>query len=104
VYFQQYYLSCLAHASYLIGSEGLAAVVDPQRDVQVYLDDAEKQGLRITHVIETHMHADFVSGHQELAARLRAACRSGDLVLLKGSRGAAMEEVLRLLGAVEPRP
>ena len=72
MYFQQYYLSCLAHASYLIGSEGQAAVVDPQRDVQIYLDDAEKQGLRITHVIETHMHADFVSGHKEIAARTSA--------------------------------
>ncbi|MCL4523361.1 MAG: rhodanese-like domain-containing protein [Acidobacteria bacterium] len=72
MYFQQYYLSCLAHASYLIGSEGQAAVVDPQRDVQIYLDDAKKHGLAITHVIETHMHADFVSGHKELAARTGA--------------------------------
>jgi hydroxyacylglutathione hydrolase len=72
MYFQQFYLSCLAHASYLIGSEGQAAVVDPQRDVQIYLDEAARQGLKITHVIETHMHADFVSGHQELAARTGA--------------------------------
>ncbi len=72
MYFQQYYLACLAHASYLIGSEGQAAVVDPQRDVQIYLDDAEKQSLKITHVIETHMHADFVSGHKEIAARTGA--------------------------------
>ena len=72
MYFQQYYLACLAHASYLIGSEGQAAVVDPQRDVQIYLDDAEKNGLKITHVFETHMHADFVSGHREIAARTGA--------------------------------
>jgi len=70
--FEQFYLGCLAHASYLIGSEGVAAVVDPQRDVQVYLDAAARLGLRIAHVIETHLHADFVSGHRELAERTGA--------------------------------
>jgi len=72
MYFEQFYLSCLAHASYMIGSEGVAAVIDPQRDVEIYLEDARKHGLRIEHVIETHLHADFVSGHQELAARTGA--------------------------------
>lgn len=69
MYFKQFYLGCLAHASYLIGSEGEAAVVDPQRDVDQYLEEAEAQGLKIKFVIETHLHADFVSGHRELAAR-----------------------------------
>ena len=72
MYFEHFYLSCLAHASYMIGSEGIAAVVDPQRDVDLYLDAANKNGLRIQHVIETHLHADFVSGHHELAARTGA--------------------------------
>jgi glyoxylase-like metal-dependent hydrolase (beta-lactamase superfamily II) len=72
MYFQQFYLSCLAHASYLIGSEGIATVVDPQRDVGIYLEDAEKHGLKIAYIVETHLHADFVSGHRELAARTGA--------------------------------
>ncbi len=72
MYFKQFYLGCLAHASYLIGSEGEAVVVDPQRDVDQYIDEAEAQGLRIKYVIETHLHADFVSGHRELAARTGA--------------------------------
>src|SRR5215475_1861964 len=72
MYFQQFYLSCLAHASYLIGSDGEAAVVDPQRDVDIYLEDAKAHGLTIRYVIETHCHADFVSGHHELAARTGA--------------------------------
>lgn len=72
MYFKQFYLGCLAHASYLIGSEGEAAVVDPQRDVDQYLTEAEAQGLRIKYVIETHLHADFVSGHRELATRTGA--------------------------------
>ena len=72
MYFQQFYLSCLAHASYLIGSEGIAAVVDPQRDVEIYLEEARQQGLKIAYVIETHLHADFVSGHKELAERTGA--------------------------------
>jgi glyoxylase-like metal-dependent hydrolase (beta-lactamase superfamily II)/rhodanese-related sulfurtransferase len=72
MYFKQFYLGCLAHASYLIGSNGEAAVVDPQRDVDEYLAEALGQGLQIRYVIETHLHADFVSGHQEIAARTGA--------------------------------
>jgi hydroxyacylglutathione hydrolase len=72
MYFRQFYLGCLAHASYLIGSNGEAAVVDPQRDVDLYLREADEQGLAIRHIIETHLHADFVSGHRELAARTGA--------------------------------
>ena len=72
MYFKQFYLGCLAQASYLIGSEGEAAVVDPQRDVDQYIDEAQAQGLQIKYVIETHLHADFVSGHRELAARTGA--------------------------------
>jgi hydroxyacylglutathione hydrolase len=72
MYFQQFYLGCLAQASYMIGSEGEAAVVDPRRDVEVYLEEARSRGLAIRHVIETHLHADFVSGHRELAQRAGA--------------------------------
>ena len=72
MYFEQFYLTCLAHASYLIGSEGEAAVVDPQRDVDIYLKAAAEQGLQIRHIFETHLHADFVSGHKELAERTGA--------------------------------
>ena len=70
--FKQFYLGCLAHASYLIGDSGEAAVVDPQRDVDQYIEEAAREGLRIKYVIETHLHADFVSGHRELAARTGA--------------------------------
>jgi hydroxyacylglutathione hydrolase len=72
MYFKQFYLACLAHASYLIGSEGEAAVVDPQRDVDEYIAEAAAQNLHIKYVIETHLHADFVSGHHEIAARTGA--------------------------------
>jgi len=78
VTFEQFYLGCLAHASYLIGSDGIAAVVDPQRDVDPYLETARQQGLRIAHIIETHLHADFVSGHQELAQRTGATIYIGE--------------------------
>src|SRR3989442_10488743 len=72
MYFKQFYLNCLAHASYLIGSEGEAAVVDPQRDVDEYIQETQAHGLKINYIIETHLHADFVSGHRELAARTGA--------------------------------
>jgi hydroxyacylglutathione hydrolase len=67
-----FYLGCLAHGSYLVGDGGDAVVIDPQRDVDHYLEEAAEQGLAIRHVIETHLHADFVSGHLELAARTGA--------------------------------
>jgi hydroxyacylglutathione hydrolase len=69
---EHFFLGCLAHASYLVGSEGVAAVIDPQRDVDIYIDAAKQKGLKIEHVIETHLHADFVSGHHELAQRTGA--------------------------------
>ena len=76
---EQYYLGCLAHASYLVGDErsGEAAVVDPQRDVEQYLEDAERRGCRIGHVILTHFHADFVAGHLELRERVGATIHLG---------------------------
>ncbi|HLK33058.1 MAG TPA: MBL fold metallo-hydrolase, partial [Terriglobales bacterium] len=81
MYFEQFYLACLAHASYMLGSAGEAAVVDPQRDVDIYLQAAKEQGLKIRYIFETHLHAGFVSGHKELAARTGAGiyigCRAG---------------------------
>ena len=78
MYFEQFYLGCLAHASYMLASEGEAIVVDPQRDVEIYLDAAKKQDVHIRHIFETHLHADFVSGHKELAARTGATIYIGD--------------------------
>ena len=76
---KQYYLGCLAHASYLLGDEesGVAVVVDPQRDVEQYVEDAERLGLRIQHVFLTHFHADFVAGHLELRDRCGAKIHLG---------------------------
>ena len=76
---EQYYLGCLAHASYLIGDErsGEAAVVDPQRDVDQYLHDARRLGVRIRHVFLTHFHADFIAGHLELRERVGATIYLG---------------------------
>ena len=77
MYFEQFYLGCLAHASYMLASEGDAVVVDPQRDVELYLKAAADQGVTIRHIFETHLHADFVSGHKELAARTGARIYMG---------------------------
>jgi len=76
---KQFYLNCLAHASYLIGDERThtAAVVDPQRDVDQYLAFAAEHGLRIGHVFLTHLHADFIAGHLELRDRAGAAIYLG---------------------------
>ena len=71
---KQFYLPCLAHASYLIGDEatGTAAVVDPQRDIDQYIAFAAEHSLNIKHVLLTHLHADFVAGHLELRDRVGA--------------------------------
>jgi hydroxyacylglutathione hydrolase len=78
MYFEQFYLGCLAHASYLLASEGEAIVIDPQRDVDIYLQAAAEHGFQIRHIFETHLHADFVSGHQELADRTSATIYIGN--------------------------
>ena len=72
--FKQFYLPCLAHASYLIGDEatGTAAVVDPQRDIEIISPLPSEHGLKIKHVFLTHLHADFVAGHLELRDRAGA--------------------------------
>jgi hydroxyacylglutathione hydrolase len=90
MFFQQYYLACLSHASYLVGDRttGRAVVVDPQRDIAQYLADAEANGLRIESVIETHFHADFLSGHLELAEATGASIRYGE-----AARGIAEFEI-----------
>ena len=77
MHFEQFYLGCLAHASYMLASEGEAVVVDPQRDVEIYLQAAEKNRVSIRHIFETHLHADFVSGHRELASRTGARIYMG---------------------------
>ena len=79
MFLKQYYLGCLAHASYLLGDEetGTGVVVDPQRDIEQYLRDAEEQQLAIRHVFLTHFHADFVAGHLELRDRCQAQIHLG---------------------------
>ena len=74
MFLKQYYLGCLAHASYLVADEesGIAAAVDPQRDIDQYLADAQATGLSIRYVFLTHFHADFVAGHLELRNRVGA--------------------------------
>ena len=87
MYFEQFYLGCLAHASYMLASLGEAVVVDPQRDVDLYLKAADQQSAKIRHIFETHLHADFVSGHKELAAR------TGAKIYIGTSAGAAFPHV-----------
>ena len=86
MHFQQFYLSCLAHASYFIGSEGEAAVVDPRRDIDIYVDEANTHGFTIKYVIETHLHADFVSGARELAAQYASEACYGPPCLITIAR------------------
>jgi hydroxyacylglutathione hydrolase len=75
MYLEQFFIDGLGCASYLVGCEGagVAAVIDPDRDIQKYLDAAGKRGMKITHIIETHLHADHVSGNTDLAAQTDAA-------------------------------
>jgi|TARA_B100000315_G_C14505443_1_gene554387 glyoxylase-like metal-dependent hydrolase (beta-lactamase superfamily II) len=69
VIFEQIFAEGLAHSSYLIGDQGVCAVIDPKRGVDTYLEMGENKSLQITHIVETHFHADFLSGHLELAAK-----------------------------------
>ncbi len=72
MFVQQFFVKGLAHSSYLLGGNGTCAIVDPRRDVQIYLDAARDMGMKITHILETHLHADFISGHMDLAEKTGA--------------------------------
>ena len=73
MFVQQFFVKGLAHSSYLLGGTDFCAIVDPQRDVDLYIDAAKAQGMKITHILETHLHADFISGHMDLADKTGAA-------------------------------
>jgi glyoxylase-like metal-dependent hydrolase (beta-lactamase superfamily II)/rhodanese-related sulfurtransferase len=103
MHFHQFYLPCLAHASYLIGDGGECAIVDPQRDVGQYLDAARERGLAIKYVIETHLHADFVSGHRELAARSGAEIVFGAAARAEFPHRAMRDGESLFVGGVELR-
>src|SRR5438128_10533002 len=103
MFFRQHYLGCLSHASYFIASHGEAAVVDPQRDVDLYLDEARREGVAIRYVIETHLHADFVSGHRELAARSGAEIVFGAAAGAEFRHRAARDGDALRVGAIELR-
>ena len=101
--FHQFYLGCLAHASYLVGDGSECAIVDPQRDVDQYIDFAKSRGLTIKYVIETHLHADFVSGHRELAARTGAEIVIGSKANAEFPHRAIHDGESLKLGAIELR-
>ena len=84
MYIQQLYTNCLAEAAYYIESNGEAAIIDPMRDTQVYLDLAKQRKARIRYVFETHFHADFVSGHQDLAQKTGASIVYGPTTMHTG--------------------
>ena len=69
---QQLYTGCLSEAAYFIASDGEAAIIDPLRDVDTYIQMAQEKGVKIKYIFETHFHADFVSGHLDLAKKTGA--------------------------------
>ena len=99
--FKQFYLGCLAHASYYIGSKGEAAIVDPQRDVEQYLAEAKANNQKIKYVIETHLHADFVSGHIELAEKTGAKIVFGERANAEFEHRAVKDGDILEVGAVK---
>jgi len=102
---QQFFVKGLAHSSYLLGGTKTCAIVDPRRDVNVYLDAAESLGMEITHILETHLHADFVSGHLDMAentgakiyAPKSAGCKFDHTPLAEGDTVTIEDMVLNVL-------
>jgi hydroxyacylglutathione hydrolase len=69
---KHFFINKIAHSSYILAGSDVCAVIDPQRDIDIYIDEARALGVEITHVLQTHMHADFVSGHMDLAEKAGA--------------------------------
>lgn len=99
---QQFYLKCLAHASYIVADDTtrVAVVIDPQRDVQQYLDFAREHDLRIEHVILTHLHADFIAGHLELRDKVGARIHVGAAATVEYAHAALADGDVIDLGRV----
>ncbi|HYV29415.1 MAG TPA: MBL fold metallo-hydrolase, partial [Candidatus Eisenbacteria bacterium] len=98
---KRFYVEGLAHASYLIGAGGEAAVIDPRRDVDEYLETAQREKLKIVAILETHPHADFVSGHVELAQRTGAKIYVSHLAPAKYERVPARDNDVIRVGPLE---
>ncbi|UCG55721.1 MAG: MBL fold metallo-hydrolase [Phycisphaerales bacterium] len=94
MFVQQFFVTGLAHSSYMLGGSTTCAIVDPRRDIDVYVQAAKDMGMKVTHILETHLHADFVSGHMDLAqktgakiyAPASAKCRFRHKALKEGDR------------------
>ena len=98
---KRFYVEGLAHASYLIGAGGEAAVIDPKRDVDDYIDTAAQEKLKIVAILETHPHADFVSGHVELAERTGAKIYVSHLAPAKYKRVSVRDGDIIRIGSLE---
>ena len=101
MFLKRYFVEGLAHASYLFGADGEAAVVDPKRDVDDYLADAEREGLRIVAILNSHPHADFASGFRELAQRTGAKIYASHLAPAKYEHIAAKDSDRIRIGTLE---
>jgi hydroxyacylglutathione hydrolase len=105
MFVQQFFVKGLAHSSYLLAGTTTCAIVDPRRDVEIYLDAAKDMGMKITHILETHLHADFISGHLDLAARTGATivapksakCRFKHKAVAEGDRFKIEDMVIAVL-------
>ena len=101
MYLKRFFVEGLAHASYLFGADGEAAVVDPKRDVDDYVAEAEREGLRIVAILNSHPHADFASGFRELAERTGAKVYVSHLAPAKYEHVAAKDGDRIKLGSLE---
>ena len=93
MFVQQFFVKGIAHSSYLLGGTKTCAIIDPRRDVQIYIDAAKEMGFKITHILETHLHADFISGH--LILRNKPA-----LLSMHPGPASALSNTLLLLRAI----
>jgi glyoxylase-like metal-dependent hydrolase (beta-lactamase superfamily II) len=104
---KHYFVEKIAHSSYILAGKEACAVIDPRRDVDLYIDEARALGVNITHILETHLHADFVSGHMDLARRTGAkiyAPRSGQCKFehVALSEGDTIEIEAKILSGFSP--
>ncbi|MBN1136532.1 MAG: MBL fold metallo-hydrolase [Anaerolineae bacterium] len=102
---KHFFLAKIAHSSYLLAGKANCAVIDPQRDIDLYINQARELGVAITHIVQTHLHADFVSGHMDLAARTgakiyaprSAECKFDHVPLVEGDAIEIEEMLLQVL-------